>query len=121
SDSPAARRPLPRVAVAGNIQGGAGYNSGVVGGSATIDVSVGGSLIGGAGDGSGQIASDVFFFGGPAANAARAPSLSASGDLGDVRISGDIRGGTGGGSGVVHSTGAIARLTVSGSLLGGDG
>lgn len=116
---PSSETGLATVVIKHDVQGGTGFNSGVVFGSALSRVTVGGSLLGGSGDGSGQVSNGQSFGGGY--GVVFAPSFSSGGELGDVTIKGDVRGGSGQGSGVLGSTAAIGRVTVGGSLLGGEG
>jgi hypothetical protein len=103
------------IAVAGSVYGGFGQESGSIFGGyntpgGTIGkVTIGGSLVGGSGLNSGEIGSG---------DAAAPPDLT----LTDVVINGDIIGGNGQYSGsVIALGGSIGRLTLRGSVFGGEG
>lgn len=96
--------------VNGNIQGGAGLNSGSIQSFIAKTVTVNGNVIGGSGSNSGAIRSYDYDF----------PNGEfVAGKLGTVNVTGILAGGDGGRSGAISSDSGIASVTVS-NFQGGN-
>lgn len=96
-------RTLPSVTIGGDVQGGAGQNSGSIVApyqGKTAAVVIGGNLIGGSGDQSGMINLDA---------------------LGKLEIGGNIVGGSNIFSGMVNVQNTLSKGTIGGSIIGGTG
>ncbi len=120
------QRDLPLLFIGGDVQGGAGANSGSVSVGGAINVIwILGSLLGGAGNDSGTIRAaqigpvqvEGYFGGGAGLNAG---SLRTTGGLTSIRVGSSLFGGTRDGTGVILSGGDVGSVTIEGDIWGGS-
>jgi hypothetical protein len=126
------------VTVGGSILGGLGLRSGSILSTAdTGQVNVAHDVVGGRGDESGKIdaagkLAGVSIGGSLVGSSGREDSFTIDGvthfgqifcltDTGPIIIGHDVHGGSGGYAGSIICNGSIARVTIEGSLIGGDG